>query len=120
MGNPDSALAAKTFDDYMKEGPLAALGAIEKITGERQADVVGYCLGGTLLACTLAYMAAHKDDRIVSATFLAALIDFREAGDLTVFIDEAQLQSLEEQMDQRGYLEGARWPPPSTCSVPTI
>ncbi len=105
--NPDSALAAKTFEDYMKEGPLAALGAIEKITGERQADVVGYCLGGTLLACTLAYMAAHKDDRIVSATFLAALVDFREAGDLTVFIDEAQLQSLEEKMDQRGYLEGS-------------
>jgi polyhydroxyalkanoate synthase len=105
--NPDAQLATKTFENYMKEGPLAALDAIEKITGEQKANVVGYCLGGTLLACALAYMAAHKDDRVLSATFLASLVDFREAGDLTVFIDEAQLQSLEEKMDQRGYLEGS-------------
>ena len=104
--NPDGHLAAKTFDDYMKEGPLAALDAIETATGETQVDVVGYCLGGTLLASTLAYMATRKDERFVSATFLASLVDFHEAGDLTVFIDEAQLQSLEQKMDQRGYLEG--------------
>ncbi|HEY1721065.1 MAG TPA: class I poly(R)-hydroxyalkanoic acid synthase [Magnetospirillaceae bacterium] len=105
--NPDAHLAAKTFDDYMKEGPLAALDAIEAATGEQQVDVVGYCLGGTLLACTLAYMATRKDERFVSATFMASLVDFHEAGDLTVFIDEAQLQSLEEKMDQRGYLSGS-------------
>ncbi len=105
--NPDARLAAKSFEDYMKDGPLAALDAIETITGEKQINVIGYCLGGTLLACTLAYMAARKDERFVSATFLASLVDFHEAGDLTVFIDEAQLQSLEEKMDQRGYLEGS-------------
>jgi polyhydroxyalkanoate synthase len=105
--NPDEKLAAKTFDDYMKEGPLTALDVIEKATGEKQINVIGYCLGGTLLACTLAYMAVRKDERIVSATFLASLVDFHEAGDLTVFIDEAQLQSLEQKMDQRGYLEGS-------------
>ena len=104
--NPDGKLATKTFDDYMVEGPLAALDAIEKATGEREANVIGYCLGGTLLACTLAWMAARKDDRIQSATFFASMVDFEEAGELSVFIDEEQLASLEEKMSQRGYLEG--------------
>jgi len=105
--NPDSRLAAKTFEDYMFEGPLAALDAIEKATGEREANVIGYCLGGTLLACTLAYMAAKKIDRIVSATYFAALVDFSEPGELGVFIDEEQLAALEERMNEKGYLEGS-------------
>ncbi len=104
--NPDEKLSDKSFDDYMVEGPLAALDAIEKATGEKQANVVGYCLGGTLLACTLAFMAARKDDRVVSATFLTSMVDFEEAGELSVFIDEEQLASLEEKMNERGYLEG--------------
>ena len=104
--NPDEALAEKTFDDYMVEGPLAALDAIEKATGEAQINAVGYCVGGTLLACTLAYMAARGDERIVSATFLAAMVDFAEAGELAVFIDEVQVARLEERMKERGYLEG--------------
>jgi polyhydroxyalkanoate synthase subunit PhaC len=104
--NPDEKLAAKGFDDYMVEGPLAALDAIEKATGERDVNAIGYCLGGTLLASTLAWMAARKDDRVKSATFFASMVDFEEAGELSVFIDEEQLASLEEKMSEKGYLEG--------------
>ena len=91
----------------MIEGPLAALDAIEAATGEREANVIGYCLGGTLLAATLAYMAAQGDDRVKSATFFVTMVDFAEAGELSVFIDEEQLASLEERMKKQGYLEGA-------------
>ncbi len=105
--NPDGRLADKTFEDYMAEGPLAALDAIERATGERQANVIGYCLGGTLLACTLAYMAAVGDDRVASATYFASMVDFAEAGELSVFIDEEQIAFLEERMAKDGYLDGA-------------
>jgi polyhydroxyalkanoate synthase len=105
--NPDAALAAKSFEDYMREGPLACLDAIEKATGERDVNVIGYCLGGTLLAATLGYMAAKSDDRFASATFFVSLTDFKEAGELSVFIDEAQLEFLEDRMKQHGYLEGS-------------
>jgi len=104
--NPDERLAAKTFADYMREGPLAALDAIEEATGEREANVIGYCLGGTLLASTLAYMAVKRDTRIKSATYFVAMVDFAEAGELSVFIDEEQLAALEERMNAKGYLEG--------------
>ena len=105
--NPDATLAEKTFEDYMFQGPLAALDAVEKATGEAQANVIGYCLGGTLLAATLAYAAAKRDTRIASATFLASMIDFAESGELGVFIDEEQLAALEARMSARGYLEGS-------------
>ncbi len=105
--NPDAKLAAKNFEDYMLEGPLAALDAIEKATGEKSINAVGYCLGGTLLAATLGYMAAKKDNRIASATFMTSLIDFSHAGELEVFIDEDQVASLEKKMNERGYLEGS-------------
>ena len=104
--NPDERLAGKTFTDYMREGPLAALEAIEQATGEREANVIGYCLGGTLLASMLAYMLAKRDNRIKSATFLVTMVDFAEAGELSVFIDEEQLAALEERMNEKGYLEG--------------
>ncbi len=104
--NPDETLAQKSFDDYLLEGTLAALHAVEKATGEREINAIGYCLGGTLLASTLAYMAAKKDDRVKSATFLTTMTDFAEAGELSVFIDEEQLAALEEKMNKRGYLEG--------------
>jgi polyhydroxyalkanoate synthase len=104
--NPDESLARKTFEDYMVEGPLAALDAIEEATGEREVNVIGYCLGGTLLAATLAWMAAKKDNRFKSATFLTTMVDFTEPGELGVFIDEEQLTALEEKMEKRGYLEG--------------
>jgi polyhydroxyalkanoate synthase len=105
--NPDERLAEKTFEDYMLEGPLAALEAIEQATGEREVNAIGYCLGGTLLACTLAHMAAKDDSRIKVATFFTTLVDFAEAGELTVFIDEEQLKALEESMQRKGYLDGS-------------
>src|SRR5438132_13335724 len=103
--NPDERLAEKSFEDYMREGPLAALDAMEQATGEREANVIGYCLGGTLLAATIAYMTAKRDRRIKSATFLVTMVDFAEASELSVFIDEEQLRSLEERMEKKGYLE---------------
>jgi len=105
--NPDERHAGKDFVDYMLEGPLAALDAIEKATGEQSVNVLGYCLGGTLLASTLGHLATRKDKRIVSATFMTALIDFTGAGELEVFIDEEQVSSLERKMSERGYLEGS-------------
>jgi polyhydroxyalkanoate synthase len=107
--NPDAKLAQKTFEDYMREGIFDALDAIEKATGQREVNAIGYCIGGTLLSATLAYMAAKGDNRIKSATFFAAQADFSEAGDLQVFIDDEQLRSMEETMKaQGGYLDGAK------------
>jgi len=103
--NPNETLAEKAFDDYMAEGPLAALDAIEKATGEKDATVIGYCIGGTLLAATLAYMDVKGDDRFKAATFFTAQVDFSEAGELTLFIDDEQLKNLEARMES-GYLEG--------------
>ncbi len=105
--NPDTDLAAKSFEDYLREGPLAALDAIEQATGLAAVTAIGYCLGGTLLSCTMAYMAATGDDRIKAATYFASMVDFAEPGDLGVFIDEEQLAALDERMDEKGYLEGS-------------
>lgn len=105
--NPDERLTKKTFDDYLKEGPLVALDVIESITGQREISVAGYCLGGTLLAVTLAWLKARKQEkRIKSATFLTTMIDFSEAGELSVFIDEEQIKAMEGRMSENGYLEG--------------
>ncbi|MGH6867188.1 MAG: PHA/PHB synthase family protein [Methyloceanibacter sp.] len=106
--NPDARLAQKTFEDYMREGILAAVGAVSRQLGLHHVSTLGYCVGGTLLASTLAYMAAKGDDRIASASFLAAQVDFSEAGDLLVFIDDTQLKALEEMMAEQGYLDGSR------------
>ncbi|MEP7206308.1 MAG: class I poly(R)-hydroxyalkanoic acid synthase [Casimicrobiaceae bacterium] len=105
--NPDEKLAHKDFEDYMLEGPLAALDAINRATGEPDANVVGYCLGGTLLAATLGYMAAKGAKRVASATFMTALVDFTMPGELGVFIDEEQIAGLEKKMSERGFLEGS-------------
>jgi polyhydroxyalkanoate synthase subunit PhaC len=106
--NPDARLAQKTFEDYMREGILVAIDAVIRQTGVPKINALGYCVGGTLLAATLAYMAAKGDDRIESATFLAAQVDFSQAGDLLVFIDDTQLKALEEMMAEQGYLDGSR------------
>src|SRR5271165_1174069 len=106
--NPNERLSQKGFEDYMKEGILDALDAIEAATGERDVNAIGYCLGGTLLASTLAYMAAKGDNRVKSATFFVTMMDFQEAGELGVFIDEEQLKGLEERMNKRGYLDGSQ------------
>jgi polyhydroxyalkanoate synthase len=103
--NPDETLAEKAFDDYMAEGPLAALDAIKDATGENEVTAIGYCIGGTLLAATLAYMAEKDDKRIKAATFFTAQVDFADAGELTLFVDDEQLKSLESRMES-GYLEG--------------
>jgi len=105
--NPDEKLAHKNFDDYLTQGTLAALDAVEKATGEPDANVIGYCLGGTLLAATLGHLAAKKEKKIASATFMTSLLDFTEAGEMDVFIDEDQIASLERKMNERGYLEGS-------------
>lgn len=106
--NPDAKLAAKKFENYMLEGPLAALSAVENITGSKKTHLAGYCLGGTLTAVTLAYLRAKREDaRIASATYLTTLIDFTNAGDLSVFIDDEQLESLESRMEESGYLDAA-------------
>ena len=90
----------------MAEGVLDALAAIEEATGERKLTVIGYSLGGTLLACTLAYLAAKRERRIAAASFFAALTDFENPGELGVFIDEEQLAAMDQMMARRGFLEG--------------
>ena len=105
--NPDAKLAQKGFDDYMVEGPLAAMDFINKATGQREVNVIGYCLGGTLLGATLGYLAAKGDDRVKSATYFVSLLDFSQPGELGVFIDEGQVANLEKKMNERGYLEGS-------------
>ena len=106
--NADERHRDKTFEDYMHEGIFAALDAVRRATGERDADVIGYCIGGTLLSATLAYMAERNDTRIKSATFFTAQADFSDAGELGVFIDEGQLTALDRQMAETGYLDGAK------------
>ncbi len=105
--NPDERLAEKSFDAYVQEGVIAALDAIEQQTGEKEVNAAGYCLGGTLLATTLAYLAAKRQKRIASATFFTTMTDFTDPGELGVFIDEGQVASLEKKMFERGYLEGS-------------
>ncbi|TMW72722.1 class I poly(R)-hydroxyalkanoic acid synthase [Thauera sp. UPWRP] len=105
--NPDERLAQKSFDAYVKEGVIAALDAIERQTGEKEVNAAGYCLGGTLLATTLAYLAAKRQKRILSATFFTTMTDFTDPGERGVFIDEGQVSSLEKKMFERGYLEGS-------------
>jgi polyhydroxyalkanoate synthase subunit PhaC len=106
--NPDEKLAAKSFEDYMREGVFQTADAVLRVTGQPQTNALGYCVGGTLLASALAYMAAVGDTRIRSATFLAAQTDFSNAGDLLVFIDDEQLKALDDVMNKKGFLDGAR------------
>jgi polyhydroxyalkanoate synthase len=106
--NPDKSLGGKTFEDYMREGPLTAMDLIEKATGEMRVHTMGYCVGGTLLATTLAWLAEKRRVRVTSATFLAAQVDFTHAGDLLVFVDESQISNLEREMKQAGVLEGSK------------
>jgi polyhydroxyalkanoate synthase subunit PhaC len=106
--NPTKELANKSFEDYMREGILEALSAVQQATGEREIHALGYCVGGTLLAATLAYLAATRDSRVKSATFLTTQVDFSQAGDLQVFMDEEQVAAIERDMARHGYLDGHR------------
>lgn len=105
--NPDASHADKGWENYTREGIDFALDAVEEATSEKKVNAVGYCVGGTLLASTLALHAQEKDKRIRSATLLAAQTDFTHAGDLKVFIDEQQLSVLDQHMKAVGYLDGA-------------
>ncbi len=105
--NPDQRLANKDFEDYLREGLLAALDAVRAATGEETANVIGYCIGGTLTASALAYLAATGDRRVASATFFTSLLDFTDVGELAVFIDEEQIRRMEEEMRAKGYFDGA-------------
>jgi polyhydroxyalkanoate synthase len=105
--NPDENLAQAGFDDYLQKGSLTAIDRIVEQTGAEEINGVGYCLGGTLLACTLAYSAAKKDRRLASGTFFTTMLDFSQPGELGVFIDEKAVSGLEKKMAERGYLEGS-------------
>ncbi|RMF15144.1 MAG: class I poly(R)-hydroxyalkanoic acid synthase [Gammaproteobacteria bacterium] len=105
--NPGSRLRDKSFENYLSEGSLAALDAIEKATGEKSANVIGYCVGGTLLASTMAYLASQgQSDRIKAATYLTTLIDFSDPGGIGVFINENSIRGIEKQLDKAGYYDG--------------
>jgi len=104
--NPGPSLKDKGFDDYMTEGPLAAMDAIKSATGESDINAIGYCLGGTLLAATAAYMKKNKDNRLKSTTYLATLLDFEDPGEIGIFINETAISALEKQMNTLGYYDG--------------
>ncbi len=106
--NPGPELAEKSFEDYIREGVLTASDVIRQICGTEQVNPVGYCVGGTLLATTLAYNAAIGDDRFRAVGLLTAQTDFTAAGDLLVFIDEPQLDAIEQMMKEKGFLDGSR------------
>jgi polyhydroxyalkanoate synthase len=106
--NPDQRLSHKSFEDYMQEGLLTAADAVKREAGVDKINVVGYCVGGTLLATTLAYLAARGEDVFNSASFLATQVDFTHAGDLLLFTDTDQLEALNALMSERGYLDGSR------------
>ncbi|MBU0653686.1 MAG: class I poly(R)-hydroxyalkanoic acid synthase [Gammaproteobacteria bacterium] len=103
--NPDSQHRKLSFEDYM-QAAIAAMDAVEAATGERDLNLIGYCLGGTLTAATLAYLKACGDERVKSATFFTTLLDFAEPGEIGVFLSEKQINSLEKRMDKQGYLDG--------------
>lgn len=104
--NPDAEMAQKEFSDYMLEGPVQALNVITKKVGCESVHMVGYCIGGTLLACTLAYLKSKGDTQVASATFLMSLLSFTNPGELGVFFDEPQIEALESLMQNEGYLNG--------------
>ena len=105
--NPDARLAGKSFEDYLNEGTLAAIKAALDASGADDLNLIGFCLGGTLAASTLGYLTAKNDKRVASTTFFATLIEFEQAGELEVFIDEQQIAALEKRMNKRGFLEGS-------------
>lgn len=104
--NPRKDLANKGFESYMLEGPLAAMDAITEATGEKEMNLLGFCIGGILCVATLAYMAAKKDNRIKAATFLTTMVDLKDIGEASIFIDDAQLNAMEKYIEKKGYLEG--------------
>jgi polyhydroxyalkanoate synthase subunit PhaC len=103
--NPDASMEDTTIEDYMDLGPLAASDAVREITGSPTVNVMGYCIGGTLLAMTLAWLATKGDGRFNSATFMVSLQDFSKVGDTAVFLGDDTIDFIEQQMMERGYLD---------------
>lgn len=107
--NPDASMESTKFEDYMTKGPLAAVEAVKDITGSEKVNPVGYCVGGTLLATTIAWLAAGGDENPFNAsTFMVSLQDFDDVGDTAVFMDEPQVEFMEQQMMERGYLDNRK------------
>ncbi|TQV66140.1 class I poly(R)-hydroxyalkanoic acid synthase [Exilibacterium tricleocarpae] len=104
--NPDATLAQKTFDDYVLEGVVAALDTVEQITGRPQVNAVGYCVGGTLLGVSQAYLRARGDDRIQALTLLTTLFDFSEPGEVGNYISEHSLPLIKQYTENKGYFDG--------------
>jgi polyhydroxyalkanoate synthase subunit PhaC len=105
--NPDVTHADKDFENYWLEGPLAALEPIEKATGQPKVNLLGYCLGGTLTATGLAYLAARGDSRAASGTMIATMTDFSEFGDFEVFVNDESVKTLRAELKQKGYVDQA-------------
>ncbi|MEJ2458748.1 MAG: alpha/beta fold hydrolase [Novosphingobium sp.] len=106
--NPGPEMRDTGMEDYRRDGVMRAMDAVSAITGAESIHACGYCLGGTLLGCTLAYLSSKgKADRIASATHFTTMLDFSDPGELGVFIDDDSLAYLEEQMNKRGYLDGS-------------
>ncbi len=104
--NPDASMEDISFEDYMRDGPLAAAAAIREITGSPTVNPVGYCIGGTLLAMTLAWLAAKgKEQPFGTGTFMVSLQDFAHVGETSLFMGETSIDFIERQMMERGYLD---------------
>jgi len=103
--NPDASMDEITFEDYMDLGPLAAADVARDITGSPTVNAMGYCIGGTLLISTLAWLATKGDKRFNSATFMVSMQDFSKVGDTSIFLGEDKIDFIEQQMMERGYLD---------------
>ena len=106
--NADEKQGRKSFSDYMREGFLEAVQAVQDATGAEKINTIGYCIGGTMVAAGLGYMAAKNDNRVNAATFFTTQVDFEKAGDLRVYVDDEQVKWIEQRMEEKGYLAGSR------------
>ncbi|WP_373939180.1 class I poly(R)-hydroxyalkanoic acid synthase [Vibrio kanaloae] len=105
--NPGEAQKDTEFGDYVTEGVVKAVAAIEDITGKEQINAAGYCIGGTVLASAVAYYAAKRmKKRIKTATFFTTLLDFSQPGEVGAYINETIINAIEKQNDGKGYMDG--------------
>ncbi|WP_227515494.1 PHA/PHB synthase family protein [Marinobacter salinus] len=104
--NPGPSLRNKGWDDYMQQGPLEAMAAVSEATGEDRMNVIGYCIGGTLLGSTLAWLKKKRRNPVASATYLTTLLDFSDPGGIGVFINDHSIRGIERMLARKGYLDG--------------